>query len=500
MNILGNVLYDPAVAVTKGAAASVLAAFDTVNARIAFVVPPSGMVRVVIEVTLHGAVTFSQIVLGCLEGATLRGRVVPMALLAGTALATTMAKQRVDYVVSGLAPGAALTWDAAWGIETFVAASLIKYGGPNNATANDAFGALLFQIWDPAPIYTPTSATAPTTTVQDKLVTEKTAVDGIKTKTDFLPSATAGAAGGLQIAGANAATTYATLTSTGAFTVNGVSAVSQTGDSFARLGAPAGASVSADVAAVKVDTAAVKAKTDNLPAAPASTTNISAGTITTVTNLTNAPTAGDLTATMKTSVTTACTASTPTAAAVTGNVGGNVTGSIGSLAAQAKLDVNAEADTALADVGVTAAVTGRIDAAVTSRAAAATALSTVQWTNGRATNLDSLDAAITSRLAAGSYTAPDNAGIASAAIDAGTLTGRLTAARAAKLDFLDAATSSRLASAAYIEPDNVSIVAIKDKTDRLTFTVPGYLSVDVKYVNGIQIIGTGATGSTWGPA
>ena len=38
----------------------------------------------------------------------------------------------------------------------------------------------------------------------------------------------------------------------------------QTGDSFARLGAPAGASVSADIAAVKVDTAAVKAKTDSL--------------------------------------------------------------------------------------------------------------------------------------------------------------------------------------------------------------------------------------------
>jgi hypothetical protein len=38
----------------------------------------------------------------------------------------------------------------------------------------------------------------------------------------------------------------------------------QTGDSFARLGAPAGASVSADVAAVKSDTAAVKVKTDQL--------------------------------------------------------------------------------------------------------------------------------------------------------------------------------------------------------------------------------------------
>lgn len=76
---------------------------------------------------------------------------------------------------------------------------------------------------------------------------------------------------------------------------------------------------------------------------------VTVGTVTTVTNLTNAPTAGDLTATMKASVTTAATAATPTAAAVTGavgsvtgGVGGNVTGSVGSLAAQAKADVNAE--------------------------------------------------------------------------------------------------------------------------------------------------------------
>jgi hypothetical protein len=52
------------------------------------------------------------------------------------------------------------------------------------------------------------------------------------------------------------------------------------------------------------------------------------------------------------------------------SVQGNVTGSIGSLATQAKADVNAEADTALSDVGVTTTVTGRIDAAVTTRAAA----------------------------------------------------------------------------------------------------------------------------------
>jgi hypothetical protein len=64
--------------------------------------------------------------------------------------------------------------------------------------------------------------------------------------------------------------------------------------------------------------------------------------VTTVTNLTNAPTSGDLTSTMKASVTTAATAATPVAASVTGNVGGNVVGSIGSLGSTAKSDVNAE--------------------------------------------------------------------------------------------------------------------------------------------------------------
>lgn len=53
-------------------------------------------------------------------------------------------------------------------------------------------------------------------------------------------------------------------------------------------------------------------------------------TIPTVTNLTNAPGAGDFTSTMKTSIGTAVAASA--VASVTGNVGGNVTGSVGSVA------------------------------------------------------------------------------------------------------------------------------------------------------------------------
>lgn len=105
----------------------------------------------------------------------------------------------------------------------------------------------------------------------------------VKTKTDFLPSATAGAAGGVFIAGTNAATvvtTSFTTTFTGNLTgsvggnVDGNVAGSvgslvghtvQTGDNFARLGAPAGASVSADIAAVKAETNTIASNTaDNV--------------------------------------------------------------------------------------------------------------------------------------------------------------------------------------------------------------------------------------------
>lgn len=99
------------------------------------------------------------------------------------------------------------------------------------------------------------------------------------------------------------------------------------------------------------DNAAIKTKTDNLPAAPASTTNITAGTITTTTNLTNAPTVGDFTTAMKTSLNAATPASVVGAV---GSVAGNVSGSVGSV------------------VGLTAS---NLDTTISSRATAAQATS-----------------------------------------------------------------------------------------------------------------------------
>lgn len=96
-----------------------------------------------------------------------------------------------------------------------------------------------------------------------------------------------GAAGGLFIAGTNAATTITTALTT-TFTGNLTGAVG---------------SVTAGVNAVQLAGQTITAAAGvTFPASVASPTNITGGTITTVTNLTNAPTAGDLTATMKASV------------------------------------------------------------------------------------------------------------------------------------------------------------------------------------------------------
>lgn len=127
------------------------------------------------------------------------------------------------------------------------------------------------------------------------------------------------------------ATTVSTVT-----TLTGHTA--QTGDAFARLGAPAGASVSADVAAVKVDTAAILADTgtDGVVVAAGSKTGY---TLTATTGLGNqtANITGNLSGSVGSvtgavgSVTGAVGSVTGAVGSVTGNVGGNVVGSVGSV-------------------------------------------------------------------------------------------------------------------------------------------------------------------------
>jgi hypothetical protein len=106
-----------------------------------------------------------------------------------------------------------------------------------------------------------------------------------------IPNAVPGASGGLFIAGTNAATSVTT-----ALTANVIGNV--TGNLSGSVGSVT-ASVNVGQLAGQTVTAAAGV---TFPTSVASPTNITAGVITTVTNLTNSPTSGDLTSTMKASV------------------------------------------------------------------------------------------------------------------------------------------------------------------------------------------------------
>lgn len=148
MPLLAGKNYDPATAVTASCATLIaMTALDTTNLRLPFTVPASGTVMVRLKGTIHGATTMPQVLLGVLQGSTVMGRQAPPAALAGTAVATTFVPVEACFLVTGLTPGASLTWDAAYSVETIVASTGIKYGGPNNTTANDAFGGFCFEIW-----------------------------------------------------------------------------------------------------------------------------------------------------------------------------------------------------------------------------------------------------------------------------------------------------------------------------------------------------------------
>ena len=150
MALLAGTTYDPGTAVSKATTALLaMTALDTTNLRQTFVVPANGRVLVRIDGgALHGAATYPQILLGVLEGTTVRLRKAPQTTFMGVAAASTYLVPSMSGIVTGLSAGASLTWDAAYAVESIVAATGYKYGGPNtNATATDAFGGISFEIW-----------------------------------------------------------------------------------------------------------------------------------------------------------------------------------------------------------------------------------------------------------------------------------------------------------------------------------------------------------------
>lgn len=148
-NLLGAVLYDPVGLVSK-ASTSLLAmtALDTTNLRITFTVPPSGKVFVRLRSVLSGSSTVAVNLLGILESTTVKFRQAAIGAFNDTPAVAGRTSQEASGVVTGLTPGASLTWDAAWGVEIVGAAACsLRWGGPDNTTTDDAAGAFQFEIW-----------------------------------------------------------------------------------------------------------------------------------------------------------------------------------------------------------------------------------------------------------------------------------------------------------------------------------------------------------------
>lgn len=126
----------------------------------------------------------------------------------------------------------------------------------------------------------------------------------------------------------------------------------------------------------------------------------------------------------------------------------------------------------------------------------------VSATSGGYTNLD---AAVTSRMA--TYTQPT--GFLAATFPTGTVanTTNITAGTITTVSTvtgltasnLDTTVSSRLASGSYTAPDNASITGIKSKTDSLSFTVANRVDSNIRNVNSIAVTGSGTLGTPWGP-
>jgi hypothetical protein len=129
----------------------------------------------------------------------------------------------------------------------------------------------------------------------------------------------------------------------------------------------------------------------------------------------------------------------------------NLDAAVSSRSTLTAAQVNSEADTALADVGLTSTITGRIDQAISTRLAAAdytapTSAPTVtairQEMDSNSTKLANLDATVSSRLATSGYTAPTSA----------PSVADIRAELAVELGRLDASVSSRLAGSSYTAP------------------------------------------------
>ncbi len=145
--LLGAAYYDPPTAGSASVASlQAMTAVDTANLRTTFTAPSNGKVLVRLRGTTNGATSQSQTLLGVLDGSTVRGRAAPLASRL-TTTSSGMMSQEASFIVTGLTSGTAYTWDYAVGVEVAVASCALKYGGPNDTSATNAFGAASLEVW-----------------------------------------------------------------------------------------------------------------------------------------------------------------------------------------------------------------------------------------------------------------------------------------------------------------------------------------------------------------
>lgn len=183
MNLLLPINYDPLGGAVSKSVGSALAmtVLDNVNLRAAVTVPAHGMLHIRMRCVTSGSTLVPDIFLGVFNGGSLLMRQAAAAHIdRGTAVSGARCVHTVEFVISGLTPGA-INLDAAYGVETVAASGNIKYGGPDDATLDNAWGPFTFEVWDPRP----------------------------------LPTAAPGAANGVLIAGSNAAPSFAGINISG---------------------------------------------------------------------------------------------------------------------------------------------------------------------------------------------------------------------------------------------------------------------------------------------
>ena len=148
MACLGSRFYDPGSITTKATSALLaMTAMDTTNLRITFTAPANGTVLVRMRGAMKGATGTPRMLFGVLDGSTVKARTAPHAAIRGGAANRVHIWEGV-MLISGLTPSNSYTFDAAYGVEFAVASTNINYGGPNNATGNDAVGGFAFEIWE----------------------------------------------------------------------------------------------------------------------------------------------------------------------------------------------------------------------------------------------------------------------------------------------------------------------------------------------------------------